>query len=57
VRRDLAIHQPLEQPYRATNSVACEPLGPKIEATPDAVHHGLGDGDLLDAIGLLMRFT
>src|SRR5207244_4882141 len=51
VRGDRAIHEPLEQPSDAINGVAGKPLGPKIEAALDAVHHGLGDGDLLDAIG------
>ena len=49
--RDLAVHQPLEQPCHAINSVAYKPLRPKIEATLDALHHGLGDRDLLFAIG------
>ena len=51
VRCDLAIHQPLEQPGRAIDGVACEPLGLKIEAAADPVHHGLGNGDLNHAIG------
>src|ERR1700724_1627005 len=51
VRGDLTIHKPFEQPSRAINGVACEPLGPKIKAAADAVQHGLGDGDLLFAIG------
>ena len=51
VRCDLAIHQPLEQPDRAINGVACEPLRPKIEAALDALDHGLGDGNLRYAIG------
>src|SRR6516162_11480530 len=49
--RDLAVNQPLEQPCHAINGVAYEPLRPKIEATLDALHHGLGDSDLLFAIG------
>ena len=51
VRCDVAIHQPLEQPDRAISGVACEPLGPEIEAALDAIHHGLGDGNLHGAIG------
>ena len=51
MRRDLAVHQPLEQPCQAINGVAYKPLKPKIEATLDALHHGLGDRDLLFAIG------
>ena len=47
---DLAIHKPLKQPGHAINCIAREPLGPKIKAAPDAVQHGLGDGDLLFAI-------
>src|SRR5262249_21398189 len=48
--RDLAVHHPLEQPCHAINGVAYKPLRPKIEATPDALHHSLGDRDLLFAI-------
>src|SRR5262249_58756221 len=48
--RDLAVHQPLEQPCHAINGVAYKPLRPKIEATLDALQHGLGDRDLLFAI-------
>jgi hypothetical protein len=44
--RDLAIQQPPEHPNRAINTVACEPLGPKVEAAFDAVDHGLGDDNL-----------
>ena len=51
VRRDLAIHQPFEQPDRAINGVACQPLGPEIEATPDPVNHGLGDSNLDRSVG------
>src|SRR5215831_21303683 len=51
MRRDLAVHQPLEQPCHAINGVAYKPLRPKIEATFDALHHRLGDRDLLFAIG------
>ena len=40
-----------EQTRQAINGVAYEPLRPKIEATFDALHHGLGDSDLLFAIG------
>src|SRR5437762_709740 len=36
---------------RTINSVACEPLWSKVEAAPDAVHHGLCDGDLRRAVG------
>lgn len=46
VGRDLTIHQRFEQPHRTINTVACESLGPKVEATFDAVDHGLGDGNL-----------
>ena len=46
VRRDVAIHQPSEQPDRAIGRVASEPSGPQIEAALNAVHHGLGDGNL-----------
>ena len=45
-----AIHQRLEQPDRAINTVACEPLGPKVETAFDAVDHGLGDGNLSGAV-------
>src|SRR5580698_4786971 len=51
VGSDRAIHKPLKQPSHAINGIACQPLGPKIEAALDAVHHGLGDSDLLDTIG------
>src|SRR5215469_3332018 len=51
VRGDLAIHQPLKQPDRAINSVASEPLGPKIEAAADALHHRLSDGNFRYAVG------
>src|ERR1700733_10372409 len=51
VRGDLTIHQPLEQPDRAINTVACEPLGPKIEAAADALHHRLSDGNFRYAVG------
>jgi hypothetical protein len=39
VRRDLAIHQPFEQPDHAVSRVACQPLGPQIEATSPAEMH------------------
>ena len=51
VRCDLAIHQPLQQPGRTIDGVACKPLRLKIEAAADPVHHGLGNGDLNHAIG------
>src|SRR5215831_18984292 len=51
VRGDLTIHQPLKQPDRAINSVASEPLGPKIEAAADALHHRLSDGNFRYAVG------
>jgi hypothetical protein len=51
LRRNLAIHRPLERPDRAINTVACEPLRLQTEATPDPLQHGLGDGNLHDAIG------
>ena len=51
VRCDLAIYQPLEQPYRTISGVAREPLRLEIEAAPDPVHHGLRNGNLHDAIG------
>ena len=51
MRRDLAIHQPLEQPDRAIDTIACEPLGPKIEAAFGTVYHGLGDGDFHCTVG------
>jgi len=35
----------------AINGVAHKPPRPKIEAMLDAVHHGLGDSDLVFAIG------
>jgi hypothetical protein len=38
--------------YRAINSIACEPVGPKIEVASDALHHSLGDGNLRYAIGV-----
>jgi len=50
-RCDLAIQQPLEQPDRAINCIAGEPLGLKIEAAADAFHHGLRDGNLRYAVG------
>ena len=46
VRCDVAIHQPFERPDRAIDRVARESLGPQIEAALNAVHHGLGDGNL-----------
>src|SRR5262249_47823291 len=49
--RDVAIHQCLEQPGRAINTVACEPLGAEIEAALDAIDHGLSDGDLRCTVG------
>jgi hypothetical protein len=51
VRCDLTVYQPLEQPDRAINGVACEPLGPQTKAASDALHHGLSDSDLHDAVG------
>jgi hypothetical protein len=49
--RDIAIRQCLQQSGRSINAVACEPLGAKIEAALDAINHGLGDRDLLNAVG------
>jgi len=46
VRGDVAVHQPLEQPDRAINGVACQPPQPKTEALPNALDHRLGDGNL-----------
>jgi hypothetical protein len=46
-----AIHQQFQQPDRAINAIACEPLGPKIEAAFDTVYHGLGDVDFHCTIG------
>ena len=46
VRCDVAIYQPFEQPDRAIDRVACEPLRPQIEAALNAVHHRLGNGNL-----------
>src|SRR5262245_57089650 len=51
MRRDIAIHQGLEQPSRTINTVACEPLGTQTKAAFDPVNHGLGDCDLFDAVG------
>jgi hypothetical protein len=51
MRRDLAIHEPLEQPDRAINAVACKPLAPKFKAAFDAFYHGLGNGDLHYPVG------
>ena len=50
VRCDVAIHQPFEQPDRAIDRVAREPLGPQIEAAFNTVHHGFGDGNLHGSI-------
>src|SRR5947207_14320033 len=50
VRRNLAIHQPFEQPDRSVSGVACQSLGPQIEATLNTLHHGLGDSDLHCAV-------
>src|ERR1043166_2529779 len=46
VRCDVAIHQPFEQPGRAIDRVAREPLRPQIKTALNTVHHGLGDGNL-----------
>ena len=51
VRRDLTVHQPLEQPDRAINRVTCQPPRLKIEAALDTLHHRLGDSNLGYAIG------
>src|SRR3984893_225143 len=48
---DRAIHKPLEQPSNAIHSVASEPLGSKTKATLDTINHGLGNGNLFNAIG------
>src|SRR5260370_33146141 len=50
VRRDVAIHQPFEQPARTIDRVAREPSGPQIEAALNAAHHGLGDGKLRGSV-------
>src|ERR1700683_5296945 len=47
----LAIDQPLEQSDCTINSVACEPLWSKVEAPPDPVQHGPGNGNLSDPAG------
>src|SRR6516165_12014830 len=51
VRRDLTVHQPLEQPDRAINGVACQPPRLKIEALLDALDHRLGDANLGYTVG------
>ena len=51
MRRDLTVHQPLEQPDRAINGVTCQPPRPKIEAVLDALDHRLSDGNLGYTIG------
>src|SRR5262245_11494350 len=51
VRRDAAIDQPLEQPYRTINCVTCKPLGLQTKPASDALHHGLRDSNLHHAIG------
>src|SRR6516165_5554045 len=51
VRRDAAIHQPLEQPDRAISGVAREPPRPQTKAASDTLHHGLSNSNLHDAIG------
>src|SRR5271167_2653189 len=50
VRRDLTVHQPLEQPDRAIDSVAGEPLGLQTETAAHALHHGLSDRNLRYAV-------
>src|SRR6516164_4573011 len=51
VRRDLTVHQPLEQPDRAINGVTCQPQRLKIEAALDTLNHRLGDANLGYTIG------
>ena len=51
VRRDVTVHQPLEQPDRAINGVTRQPPRPKIEAILDTLDHSLGDGNLGYTIG------
>ena len=51
VRRDALIPEPLQQLCRAIGGIACEPLRLEIEAALDTIHHGLGDGHLVAAIG------
>src|SRR5512136_2684002 len=51
VRGDLTVHQPLEQPDRAINSVTRQASWLKIEAVLDALDHRLGDGNLGYTIG------
>src|ERR1700740_24107 len=51
VRRDLTVHQPLEQPDRAINGVTRQPSWLKVEAVLDALDHRLGDGNLGYTIG------
>jgi hypothetical protein len=45
------IAAPFEQPPCTTHRVASEPLGSKTKATLDTINHGLGNGDLFNAIG------
>jgi len=51
MRRDLTVHQPLEQSDRAINGVSCQPARLKIEAVLDTLDHRLGDGNLDYTIG------
>ena len=51
VRRDALIPEPLQQLCRAIGGIACEPLRLEIEAALDTIHHGLGDGHVVAAIG------
>jgi hypothetical protein len=51
VRSDLTVHEPLEQPDRAINGVACRPPRLKIEAFLDTLDHRVGDGNLGYRIG------
>src|SRR6266487_4798728 len=53
--RDLAIHQRLEQPDRAINTVACEPLGPKVETAFDAVRSEEHTSELQSPVQLVCR--
>src|ERR1700747_2675897 len=51
VRRDLTVHQPLEQPDRAINGVTRQPQRLKIESVLDTLDHRLGDANLGYTIG------
>jgi hypothetical protein len=51
VRRDMTVHQPLEQPDRAINGVTCQSPRLKIEAVLDTLDHRLSDGNLSYTIG------